>query len=105
MPTPARAAGKQVTNHEDRRAEGTSAPVPDRPSRSNLREAVQRCRACELWQGATQAVIGEGAPDAEVMLVGEQPSAILRAHDVDRTSAMDAFVGDLANVRSWLSAA
>jgi uracil-DNA glycosylase family protein len=34
---------------------------------------VQGCRACELWQGTTQAVLGEGAADAEVMLVGEQP--------------------------------
>src|ERR1700694_3607381 len=49
------------------------APVPERPSQSKLREAVQTCRACDLWEGATQAVMGEGARDAEVMLVGEQP--------------------------------
>jgi uracil-DNA glycosylase family protein len=48
-------------------------PVPERPSQSKLREAVQTCRACDLWEGATQAVMGEGARDAEVMLVGEQP--------------------------------
>jgi DNA polymerase len=34
---------------------------------------VQECRACDLWECATQAVIGEGATDASVMLVGEQP--------------------------------
>jgi uracil-DNA glycosylase len=49
------------------------APVPSRPSRRNLHEAVQDCRACDLWEGATQAVMGEGANEADLMLVGEQP--------------------------------
>ena len=48
-------------------------PIPDRPSYAKLKEAVQGCRACELHEGATQAVMGEGARNAEVMLVGEQP--------------------------------
>jgi DNA polymerase len=34
---------------------------------------VKECRACDLWEAATQAVMGEGALDATVMLVGEQP--------------------------------
>jgi DNA polymerase len=38
-----------------------------------FREAVQRCQGCGLYAFATQAVFGEGPPDAEVMLVGEQP--------------------------------
>jgi uracil-DNA glycosylase len=38
-----------------------------------LAKAVHGCRACDLWEGATQAVIGEGGLRAEVMLVGEQP--------------------------------
>jgi uracil-DNA glycosylase len=49
------------------------APVPDHPTRANLPEAVQTCRACDLWEGATQAVMGEGAAHASLMLVGEQP--------------------------------
>ena len=49
------------------------APVPVRATQAKLSEAVTGCRACDLWEGATQAVIGEGAKDAEVMLVGEQP--------------------------------
>jgi DNA polymerase len=49
------------------------APIPDRPTHSNLSRALQGCRACDLWEGATQGVIGEGGNDAEVMLVGEQP--------------------------------
>jgi uracil-DNA glycosylase len=31
------------------------------------------CRACDLWRDATQTVFGEGPPDAELMIVGEQP--------------------------------
>lgn len=31
------------------------------------------CRRCDLWQRATQAVLGEGPTDAHIMLVGEQP--------------------------------
>jgi uracil-DNA glycosylase len=49
------------------------APVPERPSLSSLREAVGACRACDLWEGATQAVMGEGARHSQVMMVGEQP--------------------------------
>lgn len=31
------------------------------------------CRACPLWQRATRTVFGEGNPDAEIMIIGEQP--------------------------------
>jgi uracil-DNA glycosylase family protein len=50
-----------------------SAPVPERLTLPRLRSSAQRCRACELWAGATQAVLGEGTTPAEAMLVGEQP--------------------------------
>jgi uracil-DNA glycosylase len=46
---------------------------PQRQSLSTLREAVQHCRGCGLYQYATQAVFGEGGAGARVMLVGEQP--------------------------------
>jgi DNA polymerase len=36
-------------------------------------ETPQNCRRCELWERATQAVLGEGTSDARVVLVGEQP--------------------------------
>src|SRR6201982_3584415 len=49
------------------------APVPARPTAANLREAIRACRACDLWKGATQPVLGEGARTAGLMLVGEQP--------------------------------
>jgi uracil-DNA glycosylase family protein len=48
-------------------------PIPERLSLKALRENVQECRACELYQGTTQAVLGEGPKAAVVMLVGEQP--------------------------------
>ncbi len=47
--------------------------LPAKPSVSDLREAVQRCRACDLWARATQGVFGEGKRGAKVMFVGEQP--------------------------------
>ncbi|GAC1669460.1 MAG: UdgX family uracil-DNA binding protein [Steroidobacteraceae bacterium] len=36
-------------------------------------DGPQACRRCDLWRRATQAVVGEGAKDARIMLVGEQP--------------------------------
>jgi uracil-DNA glycosylase family protein len=38
-----------------------------------LRKAAMDCRACPLWEHATQTVFGEGPSHASVMLVGEQP--------------------------------
>lgn len=35
--------------------------------------ALSACRACPLWEPATQPVAGEGPPGARLMLVGEQP--------------------------------
>jgi DNA polymerase len=52
----------------------TAAPlVPARASLRALRDAAAGCRACPLWEGATQTVFGEGGPRARVVLVGEQP--------------------------------
>jgi uracil-DNA glycosylase family protein len=31
------------------------------------------CRDCPLWRDATQTVFGSGAPDARLVLIGEQP--------------------------------
>ena len=43
---------------------------------------LQRCRRCDLWKNATQAVPGEGPAHARIMLVGEQPGDAedLRGH-------------------------
>ena len=38
-----------------------------------LREEAADCRACPLYENATQTVFGEGPQTARIMLVGEQP--------------------------------
>ena len=43
------------------------------PSLDELRDAVDRCTACDLYKEATQAVFGEGPRDAALMLMGEVP--------------------------------
>src|SRR3954451_7913376 len=40
---------------------------------ADLDQEIDACRACPLWERATQGVPGEGSPKARVMLVGEQP--------------------------------
>jgi len=47
--------------------------VPADANLATLRRAAAGCTACELYKDATQTVFGSGTPDAEVMLVGEQP--------------------------------
>jgi DNA polymerase len=62
-------------SHATPQSEHPPPPVPPRLSFSALRDSVQECRACELWEDATQAVMGAGATPsrARLMLVGEQP--------------------------------
>ena len=50
-----------------------AAFLPDKRTLSNLRNAAEHCRGCDLWKRATQTVFGEGSSRASVMLVGEQP--------------------------------
>jgi uracil-DNA glycosylase len=38
-----------------------------------LRRAAATCRACPLWEPATQTVFGEGPATARIVLVGEVP--------------------------------
>jgi uracil-DNA glycosylase family protein len=52
---------------------GAQEWVPRRPSLKNIREALPECRGCELYQDATQAVMGEGPAKARLVLLGEQP--------------------------------
>src|SRR4051812_41271920 len=52
----------------------SAAPfVPATRDLHAMAAAVQRCRGCELYKPATQAVFGEGPRRAKVILVGEQP--------------------------------
>ena len=55
------------------RAMTTAEYIPQHPTLRVLREDVQRCRGCDLYRYATQAVFGEGPRSARIVLVGEQP--------------------------------
>ncbi|WP_144146558.1 UdgX family uracil-DNA binding protein [Paraburkholderia sp. BCC1884] len=55
--------------------DGKSIPV-EAESAQPAREppsSLDRCRRCDLWRNATQAVGGSGPGDARIMLIGEQP--------------------------------
>jgi DNA polymerase len=47
--------------------------IPERPKIASVRAAAKACQACDLWKLGTQTVFGEGASQAELMFVGEQP--------------------------------
>ncbi|HEX2286880.1 MAG TPA: UdgX family uracil-DNA binding protein [Mycobacterium sp.] len=47
--------------------------VPDTLDLSELADAAQSCKGCDLYLNATQTVFGEGSRKADMMLVGEQP--------------------------------
>ena len=52
----------------------SAAPlVPARPTLPALRQAAAGCKACDLWERATQTVFGAGSRGARVLFVGEQP--------------------------------
>jgi hypothetical protein len=47
--------------------------LPKRRTLERLRAAARSCKGCDLYKNATQTVFGEGAKDANLVLVGEQP--------------------------------
>jgi uracil-DNA glycosylase family protein len=51
----------------------SAGPLFEGDSLDELRSRAAECRACDLWERATQTVFGEGKKDAPLMLVGEQP--------------------------------
>lgn len=51
----------------------SAAPTDDVATLDELARAVDRCTRCPLHCDATQGVAGEGAQEARIMLVGEQP--------------------------------
>jgi uracil-DNA glycosylase len=55
------------------RRQSAAALIPPRPTLPTVRKAAGDCRACELWEHATQTVFGEGTRTARLMLIGEQP--------------------------------
>jgi DNA polymerase len=68
---------RQATMAPRARPEGPARElIPADPDLDALRAAAAGCRACDLWENATQTVFGEGPADADVMLVGEQPGEV-----------------------------
>lgn len=53
-----------------------AAFVPDTGDLAVLAHAAVGCQGCDLYTRATQTVFGEGAVDADVVLVGEQPADV-----------------------------
>jgi uracil-DNA glycosylase family protein len=66
---------KKVFHNESKRLgpSKNTVPVLNASSIAELRQASASCKACDLWKRATQTVFGEGAPNARIMFVGEQP--------------------------------
>jgi uracil-DNA glycosylase family protein len=76
-----RACGTEVSPMSTRgslnRASMAFAFVPAQANDvKTIANAVEGCRACHIYANATQPVFGEGAGDARIMLVGEQPGDI-----------------------------
>lgn len=42
-------------------------------SLTEMAHSAESCRACPLWENATQTVFGRGNESADIMLIGEQP--------------------------------
>jgi DNA polymerase len=45
------------------------------PTLEEIRALMGKCRRCKLYPGATHLVFGDGAPDADLMFIGEAPGA------------------------------
>ena len=54
-------------------AEWRDAVLRRQTSLEEAGRAAKECRACRLWERATQTVFGSGAKHARLMLIGEQP--------------------------------
>jgi probable DNA metabolism protein len=66
-------AGARVMEMAGKQKASAAQWVPRGGDLNVLRAAAAKCRGCELYSRATQAVFGEGPPDARVVMVGEQP--------------------------------
>src|SRR3954447_19879668 len=66
------ARGGRLRCHRGMR-ENEPAQPPSGVGLEGLRTAAAGCRACELWEPATQTVFGEGPETARIVFVGEQP--------------------------------
>lgn len=80
IPTLMREAPRSVSSFDEPAARERHAPIrslgparQDDSAQLPEQAMLDRCRRCPLWESATQAVSGEGPPNARLVLVGEQP--------------------------------
>lgn len=69
-PEPRRA---QIILERMKKTANAAGPGAGHNALPGLAQEASGCRRCPLWEGATQTVFGEGAADARLMFVGEQP--------------------------------
>jgi len=72
-PSSAPRYGRRVQNGQITIEPHRAAELPPNADIAQVRVMAAGCRACDLWANATQTVFGEGATQASMMLVGEQP--------------------------------
>ncbi|MDA7921440.1 UdgX family uracil-DNA binding protein [Verrucomicrobiales bacterium] len=76
-PLPLRAAPKNLylrsLNEMNEVALVSEAGAEDSIPLAEMRKSAHSCRACPLWENATQTIFGEGNEAADIMLIGEQP--------------------------------
>src|SRR4029077_19007953 len=82
------------------------APVPADPSSlEDLREAAAGCRACDLWERATQTVFGEGAEGATAAQALIDPTIrVTRQHGILFPSAFGPMIAATVHPASILRA-
>ena len=69
----ARESVTRVSKLSRRHVSASPALLPERRDLDSLRTAACDCRACPIGERATQMVFGEGPPNAQLVIVGEQP--------------------------------
>src|SRR5579859_597387 len=71
--TPEMPAKKPGGHGRSSHGPGEKSAIEGIVSLEELKAKAAACRACDLWENATQTVFGAGAEHAIVMFVGEQP--------------------------------
>jgi uracil-DNA glycosylase family protein len=57
-----------------RKSQGSAESfIPEQLTLPGLQKAAADCKACDLWENATQTVFGEGNRSAKILFIGEQP--------------------------------
>ncbi len=66
-------ASQREKSMREQKSDTAETFLPSDRSLTALKSAIGRCRGCDLYLHATQAVFGEGPRKSKIMFVGEQP--------------------------------